>query len=461
MAILYSAKRYTGIEDSGSITGSGGGGGASVTVSDTAPSSPSSGDLWFNSTSLKTFVYYSDGSSSQWLPSNPVGLRGPAGLAGLTVAASDTAPVSPTAGDVWFDSSVGKTFIYYTDADSSQWIQMNPATSESSGGSSVTEYANFAAFSSSDNTVGDFAFASDTKALYLWDGTEWDRIYSGADESPTWTTEPPATANLSTDGSATNQTVATTDPEGFPITYSHDTNPSNQTQATITNTAGAFTITPSTDLANNGSFILRYKATDGIHVSTRSTTYTLSIAPAQSWTAVFGPIVSLSVTNTRNALALSSGQQNFNSHTSRSFRYWMINPIEMKGGGTQTDFQMASVQFQLNGSNVSWPAGAQVLNVYNGWSSSADYGQPMSNTMAAYNNPQSLVDNDGTNSGGKHYFGGIQSTWDSSYFNFNIVIDAGQQITANEFNYWTGNDVANRDPTGFWVYGSNISGDFQ
>lgn len=45
----------------------GGGGGASVTVSDTAPGSPSAGDLWWNSDDGTLYVYYFDGSSSQWV----------------------------------------------------------------------------------------------------------------------------------------------------------------------------------------------------------------------------------------------------------------------------------------------------------------------------------------------------------------------------------------------------------
>ena len=45
------------------------GGGSTVVVSDTAPSSPSEGDLWFNSTNLKTFIYY----SSSWVQTNPSG----------------------------------------------------------------------------------------------------------------------------------------------------------------------------------------------------------------------------------------------------------------------------------------------------------------------------------------------------------------------------------------------------
>jgi hypothetical protein len=36
----------------------GGGGGSSVTVSDTAPVGASQGDMWFNSTNLRTYIYY-------------------------------------------------------------------------------------------------------------------------------------------------------------------------------------------------------------------------------------------------------------------------------------------------------------------------------------------------------------------------------------------------------------------
>ncbi len=41
--------------------------GSSIDVSDTAPSSPSSGDLWFNSSNLRPYIYYADGDSNQWI----------------------------------------------------------------------------------------------------------------------------------------------------------------------------------------------------------------------------------------------------------------------------------------------------------------------------------------------------------------------------------------------------------
>jgi hypothetical protein len=41
--------------------------GASITASDSPPSSPSSGDVWFDTDDLVTYVYYNDGDSLQWV----------------------------------------------------------------------------------------------------------------------------------------------------------------------------------------------------------------------------------------------------------------------------------------------------------------------------------------------------------------------------------------------------------
>jgi len=42
---------------------------------------------------------------------------------GANVEVSDTAPTEPTQGTIWFDSTNGKIFVYVTDEDSSQWVQ--------------------------------------------------------------------------------------------------------------------------------------------------------------------------------------------------------------------------------------------------------------------------------------------------------------------------------------------------
>ena len=72
---------------------------AGVTVSDTAPSSPSQGDQWYNSAEGRTYVYY----DSFWVEASP-GIAGPEGPAGVQTAA--TAPSDTTV--IWNDtSSVG------------------------------------------------------------------------------------------------------------------------------------------------------------------------------------------------------------------------------------------------------------------------------------------------------------------------------------------------------------------
>lgn len=48
--------------------------------------------------------------------------------AGLTsvpaIVTDDTKPSSPVDGEVWFNSSTGKTYVYYVDADSGQWVEI-------------------------------------------------------------------------------------------------------------------------------------------------------------------------------------------------------------------------------------------------------------------------------------------------------------------------------------------------
>ena len=48
---------------------------------------------------------------------------GTATAGGANVEVSDTAPTEPTQGTIWFDSTNGKIFVYVTDEDSSQWVQ--------------------------------------------------------------------------------------------------------------------------------------------------------------------------------------------------------------------------------------------------------------------------------------------------------------------------------------------------
>jgi hypothetical protein len=89
----------TALSSTGVITCAVGGGGTGVTVSATAPVSPAIGQLWFDTVGVQTYIWYNDGTSSQWVPVNnnaggasgsgtvtSVGLSG--GTTGLTVSGS-------------------------------------------------------------------------------------------------------------------------------------------------------------------------------------------------------------------------------------------------------------------------------------------------------------------------------------------------------------------------------------
>jgi hypothetical protein len=87
-----------------------GGGGGSIEISATAPSSPAQGDLWWDSDNGNLYIYYDDGDSQQWVAAN-----------GPQVFVGTTAPPGYQ-GQLWFDSTQGKTYIYYDDGTSAQWV---------------------------------------------------------------------------------------------------------------------------------------------------------------------------------------------------------------------------------------------------------------------------------------------------------------------------------------------------
>ena len=54
----------------------------------------------------------------------PTGPTGPAAAGGASVTVGQTAPASPSVGDLWYDSDVGQTFIYYD----GYWVEVGPST---------------------------------------------------------------------------------------------------------------------------------------------------------------------------------------------------------------------------------------------------------------------------------------------------------------------------------------------
>jgi hypothetical protein len=78
------------------------------------PASPSDGDTFGN------YIY--NGTKAVWRiqPNIPD--------ISSKFQVSATAPANPVNGEVWLNSTDGNTYIYYVDADSSQWIEIGGST---------------------------------------------------------------------------------------------------------------------------------------------------------------------------------------------------------------------------------------------------------------------------------------------------------------------------------------------
>lgn len=125
--------------------------------------------------------------------------------------------------------------------------------------------------------VGDIAMVNATKKLYMYTATGWWLIATLTNTAPTAITGANASYGLASDGTATVITLASTDPEGFPITFSHTvTSGSLGSTATVTQNNNVFTITPSTNSAHEGSFSLTFSASDGNSVTQAVSAFTLT-----------------------------------------------------------------------------------------------------------------------------------------------------------------------------------------
>ena len=202
------------------------------------PNSPSNGAT--HTAAGQTFTY--DGTAGVWNPQK-----------GTPVSTGTSAPSSPTAGDLWFDTSDGTLYFYYADGSSNQWVSVSgPAGA---------------------------------------DGTD----ASGAGQSPIVYTEPPTSHDLNSDGTTSTVQMQAVDPEGTAITYAiayaNGTNarPNQlETDTAINQSTGTFTFDPSTNSAHAGTFKARLSASDGVGIATRFVNFNLSFSVLVEYLVIGG-----------------------------------------------------------------------------------------------------------------------------------------------------------------------------
>ena len=219
-----------------------------ATISDTTPGTPVAGQIWFESDTGKTFIYYDSswvevgtqplGPSGPTGPTGPTGATGPTGVTGATgdtgptgigatgatgptgiagptgitgatgptgitgatgagvtgatgltgatgatgptgatgagapLTSSATAPVSPAAGDIWFNTTTGASYIYYNSA----WVEL--------GGGTMSPYQATSSTRPSSPWTGQLAYETDTQLLIMYNGSAWVEINSALTKAP-------------------------------------------------------------------------------------------------------------------------------------------------------------------------------------------------------------------------------------------------------------------------------------
>jgi hypothetical protein len=76
------------------------------------------------------------------------------GISDVIISTSENPPESPVDGNLWYNSTLGRGFVYYDDGDSSQWVDFSPALSGLSTGGTEGDVSGPG--SSTDNAVTRF-----------------------------------------------------------------------------------------------------------------------------------------------------------------------------------------------------------------------------------------------------------------------------------------------------------------
>lgn len=132
------------------------------------PASPVEKQLWWNSAVGRMFIYYNDGDSTQWVETSPGG--GGSGTS-ARIHVGDAPPTTPVENQLWWNSETLQMFIYYADSPTNNvWVEVI-----SSGSQQATVYVGPSA--PANPVVNQLWWQSDLGRLFIYynDGssTQW------------------------------------------------------------------------------------------------------------------------------------------------------------------------------------------------------------------------------------------------------------------------------------------------
>jgi len=249
-----------------------------------------------------------------------------------------TVSIYNDAGDVKAPGGIG-TFSIIVYASTPTLEVSGSSGSSNSGSDEVYILADMPALiAKTGMSTGDKAYLTSNNNLYLYIGTGWYLIASVQNNAPSAITNVNSSYDLSIDGTPTVITAASTDPEGFPLTWSYAVTSGSLGATTISQTDNVFTITPSTNSADEGEFTLTISATDGTNGAVNTAT-SISLQ------------FQVSVTNSRytQLLVTAVGTSDNSNVTDSSTNNYSMSNIGEPQAGTFSPYRHGGYSMYFNG----------------------------------------------------------------------------------------------------------------
>jgi hypothetical protein len=237
------------------------------------------------------------------------------------------------------------------------------------GGGGPTIYSTANALPESGNTTGGMAYVSTTKQLYIWDGSAWDRVYTGPEQAPEVTTEPDASVIVNFTGNSTVQhqiPYVATDPEGFPITYDYVySEPVTGMVQSVAYSNGNYNLV----LNSSGTgklgktVVFRAAASDGLQISSRTQRLLFSTSNPISLSGGTGGGSGTTTYTAPNGTVVTASQSTYASAV-YSIAFMFNNSITVSGGtGTYwlgSSGNDATVTIDFRNSSISYLNSIQI-----------------------------------------------------------------------------------------------------
>ena len=95
-------------------------------IGEEPPTQPAVGATWYCTLDGRSYVWYTDADSSQWVENSPQS-------EGLYIRAhtGNTPPIRPASGTTWYCTLDGRNYTWYVDVDSGQWVESSPQSGSS------------------------------------------------------------------------------------------------------------------------------------------------------------------------------------------------------------------------------------------------------------------------------------------------------------------------------------------